>query len=278
LHFSRVTLLIVCAFYAVAADDQTSRALPRAPRTTSATRTNITPVAIATDANGNTFVTRSRTIQLPGTGASSADIFVAKVDFTGNPTALATWSGKGGDQANGIALDPARNIYIVGSTTSTNFPLHHPLQSVASQSSIGGTGFVVKMTADGIVLYSTYLGGTTGYHTMNNVVADTQGNAMSPARPFASDYPHAAGLPAGAVGGRPGAVSAAFFAKFSPAGDKIVYAGGLTAGHHAPLHRRQQLLSAPLMEPRSLWIRRAMPISRELPWARVAGHAWCISH
>ena len=61
--------------------------------------------AIATDANGNTYVTGSRTILLPGTGSSATDVFVAKVDSSGNPTLLATLSGKGGDQANGIALD-----------------------------------------------------------------------------------------------------------------------------------------------------------------------------
>jgi hypothetical protein len=177
LAFSHFTLRIVCAFYAVAADDQTSPGIAAGYTNYIGDTNEYHTSAIATDAHGNTFVTGSRTILLPGTGTSSTDIFVAKVDFSGNPTVLATWSGKGGDQANGIALDPAGNIYIVGSTTSTNFPLRHPLQSVASQSSIGGTGFLGKMTADGTVLYSTYQGGTTGHNTMNAVVADTQGNA-----------------------------------------------------------------------------------------------------
>ena len=79
------------------------------------------------------------------------------------------------------------------------------------------------------MLYSTYLGGTTGYSTMTAVAADAQGNAYVTGQTFASDYPHTSGLPNGSASGGVGAVSAVFFAKISPAGDKIAYAGGLTA-------------------------------------------------
>jgi hypothetical protein len=148
LHIFRIAVLTVSAFSAAAAD---SPAVLAGYTNYIGDSNEYQTTALATDANGNTFVTGSRTILLPGTGASLTDIFVAKVDYSGNPTVLATLSGKGGDQANGIALDPAGNIYIVGSTTSPDFPLHHPLQSVNSHGSIGGTGFLVKMTSDGTV-------------------------------------------------------------------------------------------------------------------------------
>jgi len=69
--------------------------------------------AIATDASGNTFVTGSRVIAQSSLGAvlnDISDVFVSKVDPMGNVTLITTLSGKGSDQANGIALDPAGNI------------------------------------------------------------------------------------------------------------------------------------------------------------------------
>ena len=193
--------------------------------------------ALATDSTGNTVVTGTRQI-VPATGTSFAltDVFVSRVDVSGNLTLLTTLSGKESDRANGIALDSAGNIYVAGITTSPDFPLHHPLQNTpapAGDTPFNGTGFLVKLSPDGTVLYSTYFGGTKGPSSMNSVAADSQGNAYVAGETFASDYPHTPGLPQGSVNPQIGAVSAAFFAKISPAGDKILYAGGLAATSRA---------------------------------------------
>jgi uncharacterized protein (TIGR03437 family) len=180
--------------------------------------------AIATDSSGGTYVTGSRVI-VPQ-ASPLTDIFVSRLDALGNVTLLATLSGKAADQANGIAVDPSGNIYVVGATTSPDFPLHHPLQATLQG---GRAGFLVKLAADGTVLYSTYLGGTAGSSRLNAVVGDAQGNAYVTGETFAPDYPHTAGLPASAASPGVGAVSAAFFAKVSPTGDRILYAGGLGA-------------------------------------------------
>jgi uncharacterized protein (TIGR03437 family) len=183
--------------------------------------------AIATDTSGNTYVTGSRAVVLPSpqvaTSSELDDVFVSKVDASGNFTLVATLSGKGSDHANAIALDPSGNIYIAGSTTSTNFPLRHPLQAVGTTA---GTGFLVKLGADGTILYSTYLGGRSG--VLNAVAVDPQGNAYVTGESFSGDYPQTTGLPAGAA-----YFFAAFFAKISPAGDRIVYAGALASTGHA---------------------------------------------
>lgn len=104
--------------------------------------------AITTDSAGNTYITGSRNgVMEPNSAvtgivigfANSApppsppppDVFVTKLDLSGNIVFTTTISGKGSDQANAIALDPSGNIYIAGTTTSANFPLRDPLQASA---------------------------------------------------------------------------------------------------------------------------------------------------
>ncbi len=59
--------------------------------------------------------------------------------------------------ANSIALDSFHNMYVAGVTSSTNFPVLVPVQGTLS----GLTdGFLTKVNSDGVVLYSTYIGGS----------------------------------------------------------------------------------------------------------------------
>lgn len=188
---------------------------------------------IATDSNGNTYITGSRVISASASGVPVTDVFVSKLDPSGNLTPIATFSGKGSDQANGIAVDSSGNIYIVGNTTSPDFPLLNPLQRVCYTSGMGsvnGTGFLMKLGPDGAVLYSTYLGGTQGASFLSAVAVDAEGNAYVTGWTTATDYPHTTGLPAGLVSGTPvDTIYGAFFAKIGPAGSRIVYAGALSA-------------------------------------------------
>ena len=176
--------------------------------------------AIAAGSGGNTYVTGSR--------SPAADAFVAKLDTSGNPTLLATLSASSPVSANGIAVDSSANIYIVGATTSSDFPLLNPLQSVSAPR---GTGFLVKFEPDGKMLYSTFLGGTTGASGLYSVTVDSVGDIYVTGWTSASDYPHTPGLPADAVFAS--YYSGVFFAKIASAGDKILYAGVISTRDHA---------------------------------------------
>ena len=100
--------------------------------------------AITTDSYGNTYVLGSR--QLGGPAPGSSDAFVSKFDSQGDRFFTGTFAGKGVDTGTAIALDPAGNIYIAGTTTSNDFPLSNALQTKPNAS---GTGFIIKLTFDG---------------------------------------------------------------------------------------------------------------------------------
>jgi hypothetical protein len=73
--------------------------------------------AITTDSAGNTYVTGSRYIQ-SAPAQSEDDVFVTKLDATGNIVFTTTFGGKGSDEGNAIAVDPTGNIWIGGTTSS----------------------------------------------------------------------------------------------------------------------------------------------------------------
>jgi hypothetical protein len=103
-------------------------------------------------------VTNSRTFQ---TGATS-NVFVAKFDPTGATLVFATYlGGNGADTSVGIAVDAATNVYLAGTTTSTNFPVSSTaFQATPVTPGIAHT-FVSELDATGANLpYSTYLSGS----------------------------------------------------------------------------------------------------------------------
>jgi len=123
--------------------------------------------AIAVDGSGDAFVAGGTTsTNFPSNGGvqttsgGSLDAFVFELNFTGSALTYSTYlGGTGSDVAQGIAVDTS-GAYVVGLTTSTNFPVHSPIQaSIAGLSN----GFVTKLNSSGnAFVYSTYLGGGTG--------------------------------------------------------------------------------------------------------------------
>jgi len=101
--------------------------------------------------------------------------------------------GSGDDSGSSIATDSSGNLYIAGTTASTNFPTHAP---AFASSNKGLTDiFVTKIDPTGsTVIYSTYIGGS-GVDRGDGVAVDTNGNAYVVGRvdPTSADFPTTAG-------------------------------------------------------------------------------------
>jgi uncharacterized protein (TIGR03437 family) len=171
--------------------------------------------ALATDSAGNTYVTGRRIIQPPA-GESTDDVFVTKLDVGGHIVFITTFGGKATDQGYAIALDSAGNIWVGGSTSSENFPLHDALEIFAS-----GQGFLVKLAPDGTVIYSSYFGGV-----VNGIALDQSGNVYLTGLTNSKAFPTTSGLPndtgfLSAVG--IGTASGAFITKLDPTGSNVIY-------------------------------------------------------
>jgi hypothetical protein len=107
--------------------------------------------------------------------STTTNAFLAKLSPDGSKMVYGTYlGGSGNDSANAVAVDPAGNAYVVGGTTSTDFPTDNALQP---QSAGGEDAFVARINAAGTALdYSTYLGGS-GDDSASGVAVDAQGNA-----------------------------------------------------------------------------------------------------
>ena len=106
-----------------------------------------------------------------GSGQYGSNAFVLKLDPTGANILLATYlGGSGTDGANKVGLDSAGHIFVAGSTSSTDFPLHNPVIGSTSGGFFLGFGFVTEMNSDMTALvYSTYLGGFGGSNGVNGM-------------------------------------------------------------------------------------------------------------
>jgi len=143
--------------------------------------------SVAVDAGGNVYVSgATASVDFPTrnpeqpNNAGGYDAFVTKLDPTGN-VVFSTYLGGSGDEnnfhsgveASGVAVDSVGNVYLVGRTSSVDFPIVNGfLPNYA-----GGDydAFVAELSADGsTLLYSTYLGGSAN-DSGNGIAVDSVG-------------------------------------------------------------------------------------------------------
>jgi len=98
----------------------------------------------------------------------------------------------GNEDVRAVATDAAGNVYVTGSTASTNFPTAFPLQPALAAGVAGaGDAFVTKLNPAGTALvYSTYLGGS-GNDIANAIAVDSGGNVVIAGSTSSTDFPTA---------------------------------------------------------------------------------------
>ena len=184
--------------------------------------------SIAVDSSGTVYVTGSTwSTDFPVANAFQRSIggpcnaFIARLSSNGNTMMFSTYlGGSGGSVAypetgQGIALDTEGDAYVAGVTSSADFPLFKPIQPQL----LGFTdAFVTKVNSSGILLYSTYMGGS-GVDVGNAIAVDSSGAAYVVGYTYSTDFPVTAGIQT-ANGGD----CDAFLFKLSPVGDLLVYA------------------------------------------------------
>ena len=134
---------------------------------------------------------------------------------------FSTYLGGSGSDGGGrsIAVDPDGNVYAAGATRSVDFPT---TAGVFQPGSGGGTdGFITKFDANGMVVYSTYLGsgGGSADDALLGLAVDTGGFAYVVGQTGSPTFPTTLGAFDRVLGGP----IDAFVAKLNQDGTALVY-------------------------------------------------------
>lgn len=156
----------------------------------------------------------------PKNAERTVDGFVSHLDCTGSKLVFSTYLGGGGEFIAGLDLDLLSNVYVAGVTNSQNYPVTPGAFQTACANNCYNNGFLSKITPDGSrLVYSTYLGGSTNYDSINGVAVDLTGSAFVTGEAHSSDFPTTTNAYQKTLNGP----SNAFVTKFSPNGSSLVY-------------------------------------------------------
>jgi hypothetical protein len=171
---------------------------------------------IAVDSFGYVYVTGTTTsIDLAGNGQgarSSVDAFVAKLNPEGSTLIYTSYiGGASTDNPAGIAVDSGSNVYVAGTTSSTDFP------NVAGSYRNSSTGaFIFKLSNAGTLTYSALIAINTD---PSGIAVDSFGNAFVTGTTSSSTFPTTSGALRTSLGG----YSDAFVLALNNAGSGLVF-------------------------------------------------------
>jgi hypothetical protein len=148
---------------------------------------------IASDTLGNAYVAGDTSGLFPLVEAydstyngGDTDCFLSKFDTFGNLVYSTYIGGSSQENARCIAVDNERNIYLAGSTYSSDFPTQNPYCDVC-----GGSRdvFLMKLAADGAsLIFSTYIGGAD-YDRPEEIAIDSTGRSYVCGETRSSNFP-----------------------------------------------------------------------------------------
>jgi hypothetical protein len=218
--------------------------------------------AIAVDAQGDAYVvgqTASNNFPVTAGAFQTANKggfvtgFVTELSPSGASLIYSTYlGGSTADGAVALAVDAAGEAYVVGQTSSNDFPVTQGAFQVTNNAAPANTSnaFVAKLSSSGTALiYSTYLGGSGGPRTSfggcvsaqaapndllgwplgNNedgayaVAVDSAGDVYVAGQALSIDFPVTQGAFQTQNKGAAGPSTNAFVAKLNPAGSALIY-------------------------------------------------------
>jgi hypothetical protein len=160
--------------------------------------------SVATDPQGNVYVvgwtySTDFPVYNPGGGAyyqgnnaDSSDAFILKFNSSGVRLWATYYGGSNYDYTNSVTTDPQGNVYVVGSTWSTDFPVYNPGDGAYCQGSFAGgysDAFILKFNSSGVRLWATYYGGNDLWEEALSVATDPQGNVYVAGYTYSTDFP-----------------------------------------------------------------------------------------
>jgi hypothetical protein len=198
---------------------------------------------IAVDSQGNAYVTGSAcSADFPvtplafqssfkggggGLGPFYCNAFLSKLN-PGLPGPLSLvystyFGGSGGDSGQGIAVDNTGNVYLAGWTGSTDFPVTPGAFQMSNKAPRESNAFVSKLNpglpGQPVLVYSTYLGGSTYGDKASGIAVDSQGSAYVTGFTGSPDFP----VTPLAFQTTFYSYDTAFVTKLSPSGSSLVY-------------------------------------------------------
>jgi hypothetical protein len=191
-----------------------------------------TASAIGHDGPGFIYVagtTHSPDLQVAGnppagglTGASN--LFLAVIDpnaAPGSQVVTATYLGGGAkDVLNDMTVTPKGDVYLTGTTTSTDFPTVNAVQATRNGNSDAFVMWLNPLSTSSVI-YSTYLGGS-GDEIGSGIAVDKKGRIFVTGTTRSSDFPTANGSQTGA-----GSAETAFVTGIDPVQNSIFYSSYL---------------------------------------------------
>ncbi|HTS46544.1 MAG TPA: SBBP repeat-containing protein [Bryobacteraceae bacterium] len=167
--------------------------------------------AIAHDQNGLIYVagtTNSTDFPLAGaptqaTAGGSGDVWVAQIDPNvpaGQGFRFTTYvGGTSTETFGGLAVSPNGDIYLTGSTQSTDFPVTSGAYQSSLTNAPNTNAFVVWINSSQSLAYSSYLGGSSP-DVAHGIAIDSHGSIWITGGAQSSDFPTVAAFQSSFVG------------------------------------------------------------------------------